>query len=112
MASPWHIAAACRSRTWSSSSSTRRASSASAFFCPKRRGAGGAAGEGGTLRNAGGERFMERCAPPLLDLAPRDMVSRAIVTEIRAGRGIGGKGHGHKGPPHPGKKGNGGEPPR
>jgi succinate dehydrogenase / fumarate reductase flavoprotein subunit len=64
----------------------------------------GVRGDGGILINNKGERIMEKYAPKMLDLAPRDIISRAIYTEIQNGNGINGKDYLHLQIHHIGRK--------
>jgi succinate dehydrogenase / fumarate reductase flavoprotein subunit len=76
-AASWPIKQGYLSRTWNSSN-----------FIPRALITEAARGEGAYLFNAKGERFMERYAPGHMELAPRDIVARAIQTEINEGRGF------------------------
>ena len=71
-------------RTWSFTSSTRPGLAGLGILISE-----AVRGEGGRLLNADGERFMERYAPTIVDLAPRDIVARSMVLEVLEGRGAG-----------------------
>ena len=83
-ASAWRRAPGFRWRTWSSSSSIPTGVHGAGVLITE-----GVRGEGGYLVNKDGERFMPRYAPNAKDLASRDVVSRAMATEINEGRGCG-----------------------
>ena len=73
-----------RWRTWSFTSSTRPGLAGLGILISE-----AVRGEGGRLLNGEGERFMERYAPTIVDLAPRDIVARSMVLEVLEGRGAG-----------------------
>ena len=76
-------ATACHWKIWNSSNSTQPALAGLGILVTE-----GARGEGGYLTNSEGERFMERYAPTVKDLAPRDMVAQCMYKEVLEGRGI------------------------
>src|SRR5216110_2316461 len=83
MAWAWRRVPAFRWKTWSSGFHPTGVAGAGVLLTE------GCRGEGAILRNSNGERFMERYAPTLKDLAPRDFVSRCMDQEIKEGRACG-----------------------